>query len=341
METTDYYGMFVCTNDHIDYILTSEGRLKYNDHDHQFYAEYFIKDHLGNVRDVITTDPAYTNNNTQVTDYYPFGLEITVSGTSDNQYKYNGKEFQDEAKLDWLDYGARFYDPVLGRWQAVDRFAENHYNFNPYMYVYNNPLRFIDPDGNDGWDKVAGVLIGTVDNLFGTNLRASRRPTDAADYNNALNIADAFSIVGGSFIAAEGTTNVGAGLTLAPATEGVSLILSGEGLVQTALGAYMVANGAKNLGKNNYGENESNNSETTEEVKTRKDPGSDGATSEQIIEKDADGNTVSKTHRVKDQDGAIIHQHQDYISTQKNPETGKKTTRQFPDEWVKYPKIDN
>jgi RHS repeat-associated protein len=149
METTDYYGMFVCKDDHIDYILTSEGRLKYNDHNFQFYEEYFIKDHLGNVRDVITTDPAYTNNNTQITDYYPFGLEIPVSGTSDNQYKYNGKEYQDEAKLNWLDYGARFYDPVIGRWHAVDPLAEKHFEYTPFAYVFNNPILLIDPFGLD------------------------------------------------------------------------------------------------------------------------------------------------------------------------------------------------
>lgn len=85
---------------------------------------------------------------------------------------------------------------------------------------------------------------------------------------------------------------------------------------------------------NHYGENEG---KTSEEVKTRNDPGSDGAKSEHIIETDADGNTVSKTHKVTGKDGDVKHQHQDYVSTQKNPETGKKTTRQFPDEWVKYP----
>ncbi len=49
-------------------------------------------DHLGNVRDVITTDPAYSNSNTEITDYYPFGQEIPLSGSTDNQIKYNSKE---------------------------------------------------------------------------------------------------------------------------------------------------------------------------------------------------------------------------------------------------------
>jgi RHS repeat-associated protein len=149
MSTTDYSGMFIYSDDHLDNILTSEGRLKWNDHDSLFYAEYFIKDHLGNVRTVVTTDPNF-NFIAQQTDYYPFGLEIAVSGTSDNQIKYNSKELQTDAKLGWYDYGARFYDPVIGRWHVVDPMAETSRRWSPYTYCFNNPIRFIDPDGNTG-----------------------------------------------------------------------------------------------------------------------------------------------------------------------------------------------
>jgi RHS repeat-associated protein len=151
METTDYSGMFVYKDDHIDYINTSEGRLKWDAHNHLFYAEYFIKDHLGNVRSVITSDPNQ-HFTLQGTDYYPFGLEIPVYGASDNQIKYNSKELQTEADLDWYDYGARFYDPVLARWHSVDPMAETSRRWSPYTYCMNNPIRFIDPDGmNVDW----------------------------------------------------------------------------------------------------------------------------------------------------------------------------------------------
>jgi RHS repeat-associated protein len=146
MSTTDYSGMFIYSDDHLDNILTSEGRLKFDNHDSLFYAEYFIKDHLGNVRTVLTTDPNF-NWLAQQTDYYPFGLEIAVSGTSDNQIKYNSKELQTDAKLGWYDYGARFYDPVLGRWHSVDPMAETSRRWSPYNYCMDNPIRFIDPDG--------------------------------------------------------------------------------------------------------------------------------------------------------------------------------------------------
>ncbi len=69
-------------------------------------------------------------------------------GTGTNKNWYNGKEIQDDFGLYRYDYGARFYDPQLGRWHVQDRFAEKYLNFSPYQYGGNNPIKNIDINGD-------------------------------------------------------------------------------------------------------------------------------------------------------------------------------------------------
>ncbi len=134
---------------------------------------YNYTDHLGNVRlsysdadgngqvtgDIVvnncydTPDGQVCNNYIitgeaeGVTNYYPFGLMHNAQSYSfDNayNYKYNGKELQETGMY---DYGARFYMPDIGRWGVVDPLAEKMTRHSPYNYAFNNPMRFIDPDG--------------------------------------------------------------------------------------------------------------------------------------------------------------------------------------------------
>lgn len=83
--------------------------------------------------------------------YYPFGLAFnsyTRENTTPQDFKYNGKEEQNELDLGWPDYGARMYQPELGRFFTQDRFAEKYFDFSPYQYAANNPIVFVDINGD-------------------------------------------------------------------------------------------------------------------------------------------------------------------------------------------------
>ncbi|WP_296946527.1 RHS repeat-associated core domain-containing protein [uncultured Dysgonomonas sp.] len=53
------------------------------------------------------------------------------------------------------DYSARYYESAVGRFTSIDPHAEKYYSISPYAYCYNNPLKYIDPNGNDG---ILGIL---------------------------------------------------------------------------------------------------------------------------------------------------------------------------------------
>ncbi|WP_165793110.1 DUF6443 domain-containing protein [Sphingobacterium haloxyli] len=144
----------------IDRIGTEEGYLLKDGSTYKYY--YYLEDHLGNVRTVIRRGTsAMQPEIMQQQDYYAFGKKKGILTSDENNYLYNGKEMQKEMAIgqhsfggqySWdgeYDYGARFYDPEIGRWNTVDPQAENYKMYSPYTYSGNNPIKYIDPDGED------------------------------------------------------------------------------------------------------------------------------------------------------------------------------------------------
>lgn len=69
-------------------------------------------------------------------------MEFADNSNQDEQpYKYNGKELDKMHGLNMYDYSARYLEPAIGRFTTVDPLAESDYNWSPYVYVDNNPLK--------------------------------------------------------------------------------------------------------------------------------------------------------------------------------------------------------
>ncbi|MBN2639491.1 MAG: RHS repeat-associated core domain-containing protein [Bacteroidales bacterium] len=156
--TTDYANGFVYTNNALTFINQPEGYVEPDGTSFRYVYQY--KDHLGNIRlsysdydgsGTITSSTEVVEEN----NYYPFGLKHygynDAHNGSEHKFKYNGKELQDDAvgtnALNMYDYGARFYDPAVGRWFVPDPLAEKYMPVSPYTYAINNPIRLIDIDG--------------------------------------------------------------------------------------------------------------------------------------------------------------------------------------------------
>ncbi|HLN54275.1 MAG TPA: RHS repeat-associated core domain-containing protein, partial [Lentimicrobium sp.] len=149
-----FIGNFVYIDGVLEWNTFDEGRVVYPSTGVCFFENH-VKDHLGNVRVTYSKNGTIANAR-DVYAYYPFGMGInSLTATyvtlreAKNEYLYNGKMYQDELGLNWYDYGARFYDPVVARWWSVDPLGEKYRKLSLYNFCINNPIRFIDPDGNE------------------------------------------------------------------------------------------------------------------------------------------------------------------------------------------------
>jgi RHS repeat-associated protein len=165
--------------------------------------EYFLKDHLGNVR-VVFNEKGET---LQRTDYYPFGLSINRDGALPkvqnwvNRYLYNGKELQ--VGTEYLDFGARLYMPEAGRWGVVDPMAEKNHDVSGYSYVLNNPILYMDPFGLDTSSANANKPVNQGDVIVFDNgssaTQSANEATVKGQGNSSSQSAGVTMILPGSF----------------------------------------------------------------------------------------------------------------------------------------------
>jgi RHS repeat-associated protein len=213
----------------------------------------YVTDHLGTTRAVLNE----TGTVIEVRDYDPYGLEMNgrgwVSGAATKE-GFTGHHYDRSTGLVYA--GARYYLPGIGRWMAVDPLASEFPGWSPYNYAYNNPHRFVDPDGRasvaccrTASERASGFgqsLFSFVEGIFGGTPQQVRQ---AEAHRAQVAHAVASNIVTTGQQVADGTSNLavnasaamGVGALVVPHPAAKAVSASGAGVMGTTA---LVAEGA-------------------------------------------------------------------------------------------------
>ncbi len=168
-EGPQYYGSFIYRYDEaagetfLESIAHPEGRFavtSYTSQDEPVYSNlHYVTDRVGSTVAIVDADAdAYSDVEGTVLEgngYTPFGERFDLGGLSSNRYnrfRFNGKEDMSRFQLPYIDYGARYYDLTVARWHRPDPMADKYPDTSPYAFCANDPVNFVDLNGQDIWE---------------------------------------------------------------------------------------------------------------------------------------------------------------------------------------------
>ncbi len=237
--TTLYGGNIVYENDTLRFISHEEGRTRVNNNNYVF--DYYLKDHLGNVRMTITDDTTQPTLVIDATSYYPFGLVMSgvslkafqsstpycgcprnIKGFNANEIQY--KEFIDGSGFELYDFNARTYNQQTGRFLQVDPLIDEgeQESTSPYHFAENNPIKYNDPDGRCPNCATAGIGA-VVGGLIGGGIEIVSQLYNNGSINNWRAIGGA-TLQGAVTGAAAGFTGVASLLTTVLVSSGANTV---------------------------------------------------------------------------------------------------------------------
>lgn len=136
----EYCGRYTYSDGKIERIETDNGFINSTGN-----YNYYIKDYQGNIHITLQHDGTMLDRSM----YYPYGSGFYDMNSRSGRFQFAGKELDKMQNLNMYDFGARFYDPSLGRFSTSDPLCERHYGVSPYLYCAGNPNKYNDPLGLD------------------------------------------------------------------------------------------------------------------------------------------------------------------------------------------------
>jgi RHS repeat-associated protein len=173
-------------------------------------SHYYLADGQGSTRLLMDS----TGTATDSTVYTAFGETLFSSGSTPNDFRYVGEEFDPNAQFYYLR--ARWMDPGTGRFVGVDPYEgdpQAPISLHRYLYANASPINFIDPSGKMSWSLtniqtafvISAVLTGIHINLMQTSpvyrmrwnavwISLFQSVGNAADYIETADIWDDISL---------------------------------------------------------------------------------------------------------------------------------------------------
>jgi RHS repeat-associated protein len=111
----------------------------------------------------------------ETNEYYPFGLlqagisyKMLKGGYAENKKKYNSIDFENDLEINTYDAFFRELDPQTGRWWQVDPVTDGYEDLSPYASMYDNPMKYSDPLGNEGESCCLTGVLTWIFNIGGS-----------------------------------------------------------------------------------------------------------------------------------------------------------------------------
>lgn len=142
---------------------------------------FYHSDHLGSSSYITDIDGAVN----QHVEYIPYG-EVFIDehkGSWSTPYLFNAKELDEETGLYY--YGARYLNPKDARWLSVDPLFEKYHGASPYAYCLNNPIKYVDVTGMEGWTYEEASDFQKYNNVNGAIMETEDRGWIIHDINGS------------------------------------------------------------------------------------------------------------------------------------------------------------